>query len=71
MVTFFDLMVVESDGWDGVLFEGAISDGLDEGGFACILETDDGDFELLVKEFGFDPGEYFIYKAKHLFGNFY
>ena len=59
-------MVVEADGGDGILVEGTISNGLDKGGFACILKSDDGDFEFLVEEPAFDPIDEFIEEAKHL-----
>jgi hypothetical protein len=35
--TFFDLVMVEADCGNGVLFEGAIGDRFYEGGFAGIL----------------------------------
>ena len=42
--TFFDFVMVESDGGNGILVVGAVSDGLDERGLARVLQSDDGDF---------------------------
>ena len=58
-------MVVESYGGDGVLIEGAIGDGLDEGGLAGILQSDDGDLELFAEEGALDPIQDLIEKAQH------
>lgn len=58
-------MVVESDGRNGVLVEGAVSDGLDEGGLAGVLQSDDGDLELLAEEGALDPVQDLIDKAQH------
>lgn len=59
-------MVIKSDGRYGVFIEGAISDGLDERGFACILQSDNGYFEFFAEELALDPVEYFINKSHHL-----
>lgn len=63
--TFLDLVVIETDCGDCVLFEGAVCDGLYESGFSGILQSDDGYFELLVEESGFNPGEDFIDEGEH------
>ena len=63
--TFFDLMMVEANGGDGVLVEGAVGDSFDKGGFACILKSDDGDFEFLIEKPAFDPIDDFIEEANH------
>jgi hypothetical protein len=60
-------MVIEANCGDGVLFECAIGDRFYKGGFAGILEADDGDFEFFVEEFGLDPGKDFVDEGKHLF----
>ena len=44
LATFFELVMVESDGGYGIFFKGSIGDTFDEGGFACILKSNDCDF---------------------------
>lgn len=63
--TLFDLVVVESNGGDGVLIEGAIGDSLDECGLAGVLQSDNSDFELLAEEGALDPIQDLIEKAQH------
>jgi hypothetical protein len=58
-------MVVESDGGDGIFVEGAVGDGLDEGSFACVLQSDYCDFEFLVEKLALDPIENLIEKSEH------
>ena len=58
-------MVVESNGGNGVLIEGAVGDGLDECGLAGVLQSDDGDLELLAEEGALDPIQDLIDKAQH------
>ena len=63
--TFLDFVVIKADSGDSILFKAAVSNRLNEGGFACILKADDGYLELFVEESGLDPGKYFIYEGKH------
>ena len=65
MVTFFDLMVIETDGGNGIFVESAVSDGFDEGSFAGVLQSDNCHFEFFVEKFAFDPIENFIEKSEH------
>ena len=58
-------MVIKADSGDSILFKAAVSNRLNEGGFACILKADDGYLELFVEESGLDPSKYFIYEGKH------
>lgn len=58
--------MVESDGGNGILIVGAVSDGLDECGLACVLQSDDGDFQFLAEELALDPIQNFINKSHHL-----
>ena len=60
MFTFFDLVVVETDGGYGVFVVDAISDGFDESGLACVLKTDDCYLKFFVEEPALDPVDYFI-----------
>ena len=63
-------MVIKTDGRDGVFIVYAIGDCFDEGCFACVLQSDYGDFQLFVEEFAFDPVEYFVKEAQHLTFNY-
>lgn len=58
-------MVIESDRRNGVLVEGAVGDGLDQRGLACVLQSDDGDLELFAEEGALDPVQNLIDKAQH------
>lgn len=58
-------MVVESYGGDGVFVEGAVGDGLDQRGLARVLQSHDGDLELLAEEGALDPVQNLIEKAQH------
>ena len=48
-------MAIEPDGGDTILLKSAISDGFDQGSFACILQPHNGNLEFLVEEPIFDP----------------
>lgn len=50
-------MVIEANCWYGILLKGAISHRFDKSGFTSILQADDGNFELLIEEFGLEPSE--------------
>ena len=67
MNTFFDFVSIEADGGDGIFFKGSISDGFDKGGFAGILQADDGNLELFVEKFGFYPVHKLPKPGKHCY----
>ena len=56
-------MVVEADRRNGVLIEGAISDGLHQGGLPCILQTNDSHLEFFAEESTLDPVQDLIEEA--------
>ena len=49
--TFFDFVVIKTNGRDGILLKGAIGNRFDESGFARILKPDDSYLKFLVEEF--------------------
>lgn len=67
MNTFFYLVAIEPNGGNGIFFECAVGDGLDESGLAGVLEPDDGYFEFLIEEFGLEPAHDFIEESHHGF----
>ena len=65
--TFFDLVVIKTDGRDGILLKGAISNRFDESGFSRILKPDDSYLKFLVEEFWLDPRQDFIHEREHFY----
>ena len=58
-------MVVEANGGNGILIEGAVGDSFNKCGFSCILKSHNSDFEFLIEKPAFDPIDDFIEEANH------
>ena len=58
--------MVKSDGGNGIFVIDSVGDGFNEGGFSCVLESHDCDFEFFVEESAFDPVNDFIEESQHV-----